>query len=73
MGARYNIYGLGRTRPMSPQEAHWRDMGVKLGLQMRKPPSDPLHKLTIKERWNSEHRFRQREMAKMAVLTPHPP
>jgi hypothetical protein len=58
---------------MSPEESHWRNMGIRMGMQMRRAPMDPLHKLTVKERMGKEHRFRQREMAKMAVMTPHPP
>ena len=70
---RYNTYGPGRTRPVSPGEAHWRNLGIRLGMQMRKPAFDPLHRLSLKERMKSEHRFRQREMAKMAEATPHAP
>ena len=67
----YNIYGPGRTRPMSKEESHWRNLGVHLGMQMRKPVFDPMHKLTIRERMQHEKRFRGKEMAKMAAMTPH--
>jgi hypothetical protein len=58
---------------MSREESHWRNLGIRLGMQMRKPAVDPLHKMSLRERMHREKRFHQREMAKMAELTPHAP
>jgi len=68
---RYNTYGPGRTRPMSPEEAHWRNMGIRFGLQMRRAPKDPLHKMTHRENMGTNRMFRGKKQAEAAVLTPH--
>ncbi len=65
---KYNTYGPGRTRPHSPSEAHWRNLGVKLGLQMRRhlfiPPLPPSLK------FKQGVRIRQKRQAQAAFLTP---
>ena len=58
---------------MSPEEAHWRNLGIHIGLQMRKPLTDPMHKPSPRERFKIGVRHRQGKQAMAAFLTPHPP
>ena len=69
---RYNVYGRGRTRPMSEGDSHWRDLGVKLGMQMRRPPIDPAHSMPPRLKFRMSKRFRQRKQSMGAFLTPQP-
>ncbi len=69
---KYNRYGRGRTRPMSEGESHWKDLGVKLGMQMRRPPIDPAHSMPPGLRFKMNQRFRQRKQSMGAFLTPQP-
>lgn len=69
----YNTYGHGRTRPMSREEAHWKDLGVRLGLRMRKPRRDPAHRSTPDAGFKGGLAFRRGKQAMAAFMTPQPP
>jgi len=57
---------------MSEGEAHWRDLGVRLGMQMRKRPMDPAHSMPPGLKLRMNVGFRQRKQAMGAFLTPQP-
>jgi hypothetical protein len=57
---------------MPSSESHWRDMGIKLGMQMRRPPMDPGHKLPPGLKYRMGRGFRQRKQSMAAFLTPQP-
>lgn len=66
VGYYYNVYGPGRTRPHITSEAHWRNMGIKLGMQMRSVPVDPAHQVDPLMRYRMAGRCRQGLEAKAA-------
>ena len=67
---KYNTYGPGRTRPLSEREAHWRSLGIKVGMQMRKPLLDPAHSYSPGVRIKMGIKNRQKGEAFMAERTP---